>query len=358
MIKTLQSLFYNGGSADKNSGILIISPENRRYFTAFESSDGFLCISKDDCVFFTDSRYIEEAERTVKYSRCEEQKNIFEQISEFFSHSGVNEVFIENSRITVKQFNDLQKNVNGISICSSAFLDDCISAMRCIKSREETECIITAQRIAEDAFSHILNFIEAGKTEKQVQLELDYYMLSHGAEALSFDTIAVSGANSSKPHGVPSDKTIEIGDFLTLDFGAVYKGYHSDMTRTVAIGRASDKQKTVYNTVVEAKNTAEAMIKAGIKASDADKTARDIIEKAGFGDYFRHGTGHGVGIEIHEFPNLSPNSEYILQKGNIVTVEPGIYMPGEFGVRVEDMVLVCGDFCKKLTNAPEELIIL
>lgn len=356
MIKLLQELFYK--EKQENCGILIISPENRRYFTSFDSSDGFLCVCRNDAVFFTDSRYIEAANEKITACRSEEPDNVYKCISRFFSSHGVNEFVVENSRITLSQFENLQKNIPNMSVNSGSYLDSCIHALRCIKTDSEVECIVTAQRIAEKAFEHILSFIKVGKTEKEIQLELDYYMLSNGAEALSFDTIAVSGANSSKPHGVPSDKKTEDGDFITLDFGAVYNGYHSDMTRTVAVGNVNDRQKLVYETVIKAKNTAEAMIKAGVSARDADKAARDITEQNGFGSFFRHGTGHGVGIEIHEFPNLSPKSDYILQKGNIVTVEPGIYIPGEFGVRVEDMVLVEQNGCKKLTNAPEQLIIL
>ena len=218
--------------------------------------------------------------------------------------------------------------------------------------------IIKAQRIAEAAFEHILTFIKEGVTEKEVALELDYYMLSHGADGLSFETIAVSGKNSSKPHGVPSDKKIEKGDFVTMDFGAVVEGYHSDMTRTVAVGFVTDEQKNVYETVLKAQEAAQAAASSGVCCADVDKAARDVIENAGYGEYFNHSTGHGVGVEIHEYPRLSTVCKAILSVGNVVTDEPGIYIPEKFGVRIEDMLLITENGCENLTRAPKELIIL
>ena len=183
-------------------------------------------------------------------------------------------------------------------------------------------------------------------------------MLRNGAQAVSFETIAVSGKNSSMPHGVPSDKKIEKGDFITMDFGAVVDGYHSDMTRTVAVGSVSSKQAEVYETVLRAQNNCLEMLKAGVSCKNADASARDVIKNAGYGEFFGHGTGHGVGIEIHESPNLSPYSKATLETGNVVTVEPGIYIPDEFGVRIEDMVLITEDGFVNLTSCEKELIIL
>ena len=205
---------------------------------------------------------------------------------------------------------------------------------------------------------HILNFIKVGVTEKEIALELDFYMLRHGGEGLSFETIAVSGANSSMPHGVPSNKKIENGDFITMDFGTIINGYHSDMTRTVAVGFATDEMKNVYDTVLKAQQNCLDSIKAGISCKDGDEFARSVIRNANYGQFFTHSTGHGVGVEIHEFPNLSPASDSILQVGNIVTVEPGIYIPEKFGVRIEDMGLITENGCRNLTNASKELIIL
>ena len=183
-------------------------------------------------------------------------------------------------------------------------------------------------------------------------------MLKNGAECVSFETIDVSGKNSSMPHGVPSGKKIETGDFITMDFGAVIDGYHSDMTRTVAVGEVSSKQARVYETVLAAQLKGLEALRPCLSCREADAAAREVVENAGFGDYFGHGTGHGVGIEIHEEPRLSPKSSRILEIGDVVTVEPGIYLPGEFGVRIEDMAIITENGCENLTKSPKKLIIL
>ena len=195
-------------------------------------------------------------------------------------------------------------------------------------------------------------------TEKEVALALDFHMLRNGAEKVSFDTIVVSGKKTSQPHGVPTDKKIEFGDFVTMDFGAVVNGYHSDMTRTVAIGEASDMMAEIYGIVLEAQQAAIEKAAAGVAAKDVDFAARNVIEEAGYGKYFGHSTGHGVGVEIHEEPTVSPKSDYTLREGNIITAEPGIYIPEKFGVRIEDMLLITEDGCENLTSTPKELTVI
>ena len=351
-IEILQSsLFINN-----IDGALILSPENIFYLTGFKCDNGYLAITKNTAVFITDSRYIEAAKRTIWGIPVILQKDVTAQLAEFFGRS--RKIAIETDKVTVKMLNNLSEKMPGFTFLTDDYFTNVVSIMRSVKATPEIECIKTAQAIAENAFEHILTFISPGVTEKQIALELDFYMLSHGAEALSFETIAVSGANSSLPHGVPSDKKIENGDFVTLDFGAVYGGYHSDMTRTVAVGFATDEMKEVYNTVLEAQETCLKMLKAGIPCKKADKAARDVIENAGFGDFFGHSTGHGVGIEIHESPNLSSKEDKWLEKGNVVTVEPGIYLPGKFGVRIEDMVVISEKGCENLTHAEKNMIIL
>lgn len=339
---------------------LITTPENRRYFTQFPSSDGFLLVTRKGCIFYTDSRYIEAAQAKINCCDVCEGKDVFRQIKEYLNERNVSSIALEASGITVAQYSRLKANENLKDfelICDSS-LDTAVSVFRQIKTTQEVEKIKEAQKITELAFLHILDFIKSGKTEKEVQLELDFFMLRNGADALSFETIAVSGVNSSMPHGVPSGKIIENGDFITMDFGAVVDGYHSDMTRTVAVGSVTDEQRKIYATVLSAQKNSLAVIRSGISCFDADKAARDVIADAGFADFFGHGTGHGVGIEIHEQPRLSPNSSAILQAGNIVTVEPGIYIPKKFGVRIEDMVLVTESGCENLTKAEKSLIIL
>ena len=338
-------------------GVMILSEVNRRYFTGFPSSDGILLITRGGSVFLTDSRYIEEAKNKVTCYDVEELKNTRAQLPEYCKKFGCRVLGIEGGRMSVNELKSYRTMLKPVTL-TAAKTEEIINSLRAVKSEEETEKIKKAQAIAEKAFEHILGFIKEGVTEREIALELDYFMLRSGAEALSFETIAVSGANSSKPHGVPSDKKIQRGDFITMDYGAVFDGYHSDMTRTVAVGEVSTKQAEIYNTVLKAQLNALSVLKAGIRCSDGDKAARDIITEAGYGDFFRHSTGHSVGVEIHETPNLSPKSKDILKAGNIVTVEPGIYIPEEFGVRIEDMVKINKSGCENLTKIAKELIVL
>lgn len=335
-------------------GALIVSPENRRYFTSFDASDGFLFATKNGSVFLTDSRYIEAAKDKINCCDVEEQK---EKLTNYAKRFNCKTLAVEADRLTVTQLKNLRKSLHGIKL-TTVGTDKIIDSFRAVKSDKEIENICKAQRIAEAALKHILSFIKIGVTEKEIALELDHYMLSHGAEAISFETIAISGANTSKPHGVPTEKKIEDGDFVTMDYGAVVNGYHSDMTRTVAVGHVSDEQKKIYDIVLKAQLASLEILRSGLKCSDGDKAARDVITEAGYGEFFRHSTGHGVGIEIHEKPNLSPKSVTTLRAGNIVTVEPGIYIPGKFGVRIEDMALITENGCQNLTNAAKELVIL
>ena len=355
MIKDLQKLLR-----EQQSGTcaLIISPENRKYFTGFESSDGFLLTSVDRAVFITDGRYIEAAEKQI--SNCEVRLlgKTYPQIAEVLKEMNCSRLLVESTRMTVSTYNSLKGVLKKIPVSTDTTLDALVNTLRSIKTEAEVESIVKAQRIAEDAFEHILKFIKVGVTEKEIALELDFYMLRHGGQGLSFETIAVSGKNSSMPHGVPSDKKIENGDFITMDFGTIINGYHSDMTRTIAVGFATDEMKNVYDAVLRAQQNCLSNIKAGISCKDGDEFARSVLRDAGLGQYFTHSTGHGVGVEIHEFPNLSPASDSVLQTGNIVTVEPGIYIPEKFGVRIEDMALITENGCRNLTNANKELIIL
>ncbi len=355
MIKDLQKLLKE---QQNNTCALIISPENRKYFTGFESSDGFLLVSPQRAVFITDGRYIEAAEKQI--SNCEVQLlgKTYPQIAEILKEMNCNRLLVESTRMTVSTYNSLKGVLKKISVSTDTTLDTIINTLRSVKTEYEVESIVKAQKIAEDAFEHILKFIKVGVTEKEIALELDFYMLRHGGEGLSFETIAVSGKSSSMPHGVPSNKKIENGDFVTMDFGTITNGYHSDMTRTVAVGFATDEMKNVYDTVLKAQENCLNNIKAGVSCKDGDEFARSIIRNAGYGQYFTHSTGHGVGVEIHEFPNLSPASDSILQTGNIVTVEPGIYIPENFGVRIEDMALITEKGCRNLTSAKKDLIIL
>lgn len=342
----------------KADAALIFSEENRRYFTQFSASDGVLLVFGNTSLFFTDSRYAEAAANALGSGYVRDSSNLYEKLREIFKENGISTVALENDRLTLAQFDAVKNRLSGFSFDTTDFLSRTVNELRAIKTDEEIGYIMQAQKIAEAAFEHILTFIKEGMTERQISLELDFYMLSHGADALSFETIAVAGNNSSKPHGVPGEYRIQRGDFITMDYGAVVNGYHSDMTRTVAVGEISEKQKKVYDTVLKAQCEALASLRSGLNTSEADRIARSIIEESGFGKNFGHGLGHGVGIEIHEAPSLSPRSEYILREGNVVTVEPGIYLEGEFGVRIEDMALITENGYKNLTSCPKQLIIL
>lgn len=344
--------------SDKCDAALIFSMENRRYFTEFPSTDGALLVYKEKAIFFTDSRYTEAAAKCIGEENVIDSVNLYDTLKKIFAESGVKKVAIENDKLTLAEFENISKKLPDVEFITSSMLADAIESIRIVKISSETEKIKAAQRIAEDAFSHILGFIKPGVTEKEISLELDFYMLSHGAEAVSFETIAVAGKNSSMPHGVPGEYKVQSGDFITMDFGATVDGYHSDMTRTVCLGEPSAKQKEIYETVLNAQNAALAALKDGITGVEADKIARDIIEEAGYGKYFGHGLGHGVGVEIHEAPRLSPKAPHTLKEGHVVTVEPGIYIPGEFGVRIEDMAIITKDGSINLTECPKELIIL
>lgn len=341
----------------ESTAVLVFTPVNRRYLTGFPSSLGFLLITKSKNILFVDSRYFEAAQDNAKDVKVVLLKNIYEQLNEVLNKENIKKLYIETEN-EISLYKSLKERLD-VKVVPSDSLSERLLDLRSVKTKQELENIITAQRIAEKAFDDILDFIKEGVTEKQIAATLDYKMLCYGAEKPSFDSIVVSGANSSMPHGVPSDKKIEKGDFITMDFGAMYQGYCSDMTRTVCVGFATDEMKKVYNTVLLAQKTSETLVTAGADCAEVDKGARDVIENAGYGEFFGHGTGHGIGLFVHEKPNISPKSKNIkLRAGQIISNEPGIYLPKKFGVRIEDMLFVKKNGCKNLTKTPKDLIIL
>lgn len=215
-----------------------------------------------------------------------------------------------------------------------------------------------AQRIAEKALADVLGIIRPGITERDIAAEITYRLLKHGGEGNSFDPIAVTGKNTSMPHGVPGDTVVKAGDFVTMDFGCLYHGYCSDMTRTVAVGYATDEMKNVYSTVLRAQLAGIAAAKAGIPGSAIDRAARDVIDAAGYGEYFGHSFGHSLGLYIHESPSASPNENTVMPVGAVISAEPGIYLPGKFGVRIEDVLILTGTGNENITHAQKQLIIL
>ncbi len=343
-------------SLGKNEAFLITSEENMIYVTGFPHSEGRVLITGNEALFFVDSRYIEAVTKSVNSCEVVLMTSFHKQLGEYAEKLDIKRIFTEAEGISVADFSALCKNVS----CEfkAEKTDDLLTSLRRKKNEEEKQKILKAQAIAEKAFDHILGFMKEGVTEREIALELDFFMLKNGAECVSFDTIAVSGKNTSLPHGVPSDKKIGRGDFITMDYGAVVDGYHSDMTRTVAVGEISSKQSEIYETVLKAQKKSLEVLRAGISGFDADKAARDIIAQAGYGEFFGHGTGHGVGLQIHESPRLSPKSSHILEVGDVVTVEPGIYIPDTFGVRIEDMAFITENGFENLTKAQKSLIIL
>lgn len=340
----------------KDYPTLIITPQNRFYLSGFRSSLGYLFCANERLILYVDGRYIEAAQKGIKNGvEVRLLTKLSDTIDELKLEFKLKSLYLEED-ISVRTFNQIKScfpNAN-----TSSKLSKVLSEMRSVKTDYEKQQIKTAQTFAERAFEKVLEFIRAGVTEREVQLFLEYEMQSAGAEGMSFETIVVSGKNSSLPHGVPTNKPIENGDFVTMDFGAVFGGYCSDMTRTVAVGYADDTMCEVYETVLAAQNAAINTARANTSTSKVDIVARDVIEKAGYGNYFNHSTGHGVGIDIHESPNISFNSSEILKVGNIITCEPGIYIPEMYGVRIEDMLYITENGAENLTNSQKNLIII
>ena len=321
---------------DDNEAALISNEVNIGYFTGFFRSEGYLLVTRRGATLLVDFRYFEAAQKKSHACRVV----CFEKLVSRFE-------FYKNALLEKK-----------IELVSGDFLDRHIGSLRIVKDDTELEKIAAAQKIAEDAYLEMLNYLKPGVSERSLAARLEFEMKNRGAQEVSFDLITITGKKTSLPHGVPSDNIVSEGDFFTCDFGAVYEGYHSDTTRTVAVGSATDEMREIYGIVLNAQITALAAIKAGVNACDVDKTARDIIAEAGYGKYFGHSTGHGVGLDIHELPFVSAKSETVLTPGMIITDEPGIYLPDKFGVRIEDMVCVTENGCRNFVSLPKELLIL
>lgn len=337
---------------------LISTDVNRFYFLGFDSGDaGTVLILPEKTYFIIDSRYIEIAEATVKDAEVILEKKALEQVRELLTDHSVKRLYMED-KATVAYANRVREALPGVEVDTSALLSDAVEALRAVKSKEELDAIRRAQAITDACFAHMLDYIKPGVREIDAALEMELFMRGHGAGKIAFDTIFVSGAKTSLPHGVPGEKRVDAGDFVTMDFGARVDGYCTDMTRTVAVGSATDEQRAVYDTVLKAQLACCAYARAGQEGRAVDKVARDIIYGAGYEGFFGHGLGHAVGIEIHESPRYSPSCADIVRAGMVMTIEPGIYLPGRFGVRIEDVIVVKEDGCVDITEAPHELIVL
>lgn len=344
---------------DSSRAALIHSGVNRRYLTGFPSSEGIFLLTAKGAYLLLDFRYAEAGAMKAKNCEVVEITNFGDKITELLKQDGIKEVCFEQEGISLafaKRYEAVLEKA-GVRANFENTLDKAIMKLRMIKTDEEVEGIKAAQKITDLTFDHILPFIKEGMTEREIALEMEFFMKKNGAEGLAFEPIVVAGENGSQCHGVPSDNKIKRGDFITMDFGAMLDGYHSDMTRTVAVGEVSDEQQKVYDLVLEAHMAVFDVAKPGVPCSDVDKVARDIID-AEYEGRFGHGLGHGVGFEIHEEPRFSRLDPTPCEVGMVITNEPGIYLPGRFGVRIEDMLLITETGCETLTHSPKELIIL
>lgn len=350
-IERLRSAFGEAGI----DGILLTNEHSRRYMANFTGTAGVVLISKDRAQFITDFRYVEQASKqAVGYEIVQHAGLIIDEVAKQVKELGIQKLGFEQDPLTYSSYSAHKEAIDAEFIPTSGLVEK----LRLIKTDSEIKILKEAAQIADAAFEHILSFIRPGVSEIEVSNELEFFMRKQGATSSSFDIIVASGLRSALPHGVASEKVIETGDFVTLDFGAYYKGYCSDITRTIAVGEPSDKLKEIYNIVLEAQLRGVNGIKAGLTGREADALTRDYITEKGYGEYFGHSTGHGIGLEIHEAPGLAFRSDTVLEPGMAVTVEPGIYIPGIGGVRIEDDIIVTSEGNEVITKSPKELIIL
>lgn len=350
--EAIRKIFSNTGV----EALFITDPHNMWYLSGFRGGEGMVYLSPERQVVITDSRYTESASRESSFEIIEEnrQHRRTDILDELLKEDNVHIVGYEDKFMRCYEFSRLQNRLTRVNQWMP--LDEQIDEIRQIKSDEELQLIAKAESIGDAAFAEIVKFIKPGMKEIEVAAELEYQMKMHGGSRLSFDTIIASGPDSSMPHAVPSGRELRDGDFVVMDFGCVYDGYCSDMTRTVCIGKASDEQKKIYGIVLKAQQAALDGIHAGMTGREADALARDVITEAGYGQAFGHALGHGVGLYIHESPRLSQNDSTVLREGMVESVEPGIYLPQQFGVRIEDLVVIGKDGVRDLSRSPKELI--
>ena len=338
-------------------GLLLTSRYSRFYGAEYDIAEGVAVVSKAGCRYFTDSRYIEAAENGIRGFAVIEmnRENPYNDlINKAIADFGITKLGYEEGYLTVAEFLDYKENLRAELVPFHGK----INGFRAVKEDSELALMRKAQEITDKAFSEVLPRIKAGMTEKELQAELIYCLYKNGGENLSFDPIVVSGPNTSLPHGVAGDRVLQPGDFITMDFGVLYGGYCSDMTRTVALGYATDEMVKVYETVLAAQKAGIAATKAGVLGREVDAAARKVIEDAGYGKYFGHGYGHSLGLEVHENPTCNPKGDTPMAVNMVTSAEPGIYLPGKFGVRIEDVVIFTADGCENITHSPKNLIIV
>ena len=338
------------------NGLLLTSRYSRHYGAEFDIAEGVAVVSKKGCRYFTDSRYIESAQNGIKDFEvlCVDKIGYVKLINDAIADFGITTLGYEENYLLASELHHYEKNLNAKLVC----YNDAINGFRATKEDWELVLMRKAQAITDKAFSEVVGRIKPGMTELELQAELIYCLYKNGATGLAFDPIVVSGPNTSLPHGVAGERVIRTGDFVTMDFGASYRGYCSDMTRTVAVGCATEEMEKVYNTVLQAQLAGLAATKAGVPGKDIDGAARKVITDAGYGEYFGHGYGHSLGLEVHESPSPNGRNDQPMPAGAVASAEPGIYLPGEFGVRIEDVTIFTEDGHENITRSPKNLMIV
>lgn len=338
-------------------GLLLTSPVSRKYCAEFNIDEGVAIVTKRGCRYFTDSRYIESAQNNLKgfdVRMIEKGNGYRKQLNEAIADFGVTTLGFEDAYLTVAELREFEAELHAKLVpCQKE-----LNAFRAVKEKYELDRMRKAQEITDKAFAEVLGRIREGMTEKELAAELIYCLYKNGADDLSFKPIVVSGPNSSMPHGVPGERRLQRGDFITMDFGVTYQDYCSDMTRTVALGYVTEEMKTVYETVLKAQLAGIAATRAGVTGQAIDGAARQVIADAGYGACFGHGYGHCLGLEIHEAPYCNPSNDQPMPAGSVSSAEPGIYLPGKFGVRIEDCLIIKDDGVEILAHSPKELIVV
>ena len=333
--------------------VLVTKEENVHYFSGFRGDSTALLVTHERLLLVTDSRYTEQASAEASlYEIVEQRDGLYRKVAELAVEAGVVALGYEGAALVCDQYEKLKEMLGEISFDTSLALD----ALRQVKDADEIALIRRACAIADEGFAHIIRYIQPGMTEMEVAAELEHYMRTLGSERPAFQTIIASGVRGSLPHGVASDKVIARGELVTMDFGAVCAGYHSDITRTICVGRADARQREIYDAVLSAQMRALAALRPGVTGIEVDRIARDSLAEKNFEQYFGHGLGHSLGLEIHEEPRLSKAGKHIMQPNMLITDEPGVYIPGWGGIRIEDTVLITADGSEPLTRAPKEFI--
>ncbi len=354
-MKNLKTVFKKFRNVD---AALITSEAGTFYLTGYANDSAYVLLTKSGAFYFTDTRYTEESKAACGDGAeviTVNSRDAYEKIFGIMIKTGVKTLGFEGKYTTFNDYSAMSKAFEGIKLVP---VDATLDELRSVKTRDEISLIKKAASINDRAFAKTLKKIKAGVTERQVSSELEYQMRKLGADGLAFTTIVAFGANTSKPHAHAGDTVLREGMPVTIDFGCKYKGYCSDITRTFAFGDPGADFRKIYDAVLNANMRGISAVKAGVKGCDVDNASRDYLKSEGLAEYFLHGTGHGVGVEIHEAPVVNPKGDTVLKKNMIITVEPGVYMEGLYGVRVEDLILVENDGCSVISRTDKKLLIL